>query len=179
MLRDPQKLEIDNNLVEIVKGDVRDYVSVLELVKGCSAVLSTLGQPKGESPIFSDATKNIITAMNHFDINRYIAVTGLSIDVPTDKKSPKTRQLSDWMKQNFPEIIADKQKEFSLLSNSILNWTLVRLPMIEQTDNSGNINISLEDCPGDKISATDLANFMITQLTDTTYIGKSPFIASI
>lgn len=117
--------------------------------------------------------------MNHSDINRYVAVTGLSIDVPTDKKSPKSRQLSDWMKQNFPEIIADKQKEFSLLSNSSINWTLVRLPMIEQTDDSGNIKISTEDCPGDKIRATDLAIFMIGQLTDTTYMGKSPFIASV
>jgi hypothetical protein len=38
---------------------------------------------------------------------------------------------------------------------------------------------SLEDCPGQKISATDLADFMIAQLYDNRYLRTAPFIASV
>ena len=51
--------------------------------------------------------------------------------------------------------------------------------MYEQTDKRNQINVSLEDCPGDKISATDLADFLIEQLSDDRFVRKSPFIASV
>ena len=39
--------------VEKVIGDVTDYESVYNLVDGCDALISTLGQTKGENPGFS------------------------------------------------------------------------------------------------------------------------------
>jgi hypothetical protein len=51
--------------------------------------------------------------------------------------------------------------------------------MIEQTDTRSKINVSLEDCQGDKISATNLAYFLIEQLFEDTYIKQAPFIANI
>jgi hypothetical protein len=82
------------------------------------------------------------------------------------------------MKTNYPETTFDKQEEFNLLSGSNIDWTLVRLPMIELTDETKKLLINLEDCPGYKISATDLARFLIKQLSDGTYIRKAPFIAN-
>ena len=82
------------------------------------------------------------------------------------------------MKLSFPAIIADKQKEYSILSESTLDWTIVRLPLIEQTDLKGTIKSSLNDCLGKKISSTDLACFLISQLSDDTFFKKSPFIAN-
>ena len=82
------------------------------------------------------------------------------------------------MKLSFPAIIADKQNEYSILSESNLDWTVVRLPLIEQTQNTGEIKISLYDCPGKKISSTDLAKFLVSQLEDKSYIRKAPFIAN-
>ena len=110
--------------------------------------------------------------------SRYIVITGLNVDTPFDQKSPKTRFATDWMKTNYPLTTADKQLEYNLLSESNLDWTLVRLPMIEQTDDKGEIVVSLEDCPGKKISATDLAFFLIGQLSDKTYLRQAPFIAN-
>lgn len=178
ILRNPEKFQIENPSVEVVQGDARNYESILALVQGCDVVLSTLGQPVGEPSIFSDATKNVIKAMNACGIKRYIVTTGLNVDAPGDNKSPQTRFATDWMKNNYPKITADKQVELEILTESNLDWTLVRLPMIEQTDESGEIVVSLEDCPGDKISATNLGIFMIDQLKADTYIGKSPFIAN-
>ncbi len=72
LLRNPDNFKITNPLIEVVAGDVRDYNSVLALVDGCQAVISMLGQPKGEPTIFSQATKNILQAMSDCNIQRYI-----------------------------------------------------------------------------------------------------------
>ena len=178
LLRNPANFQLRNPLMEIVQGDARNYDSVLRLLQGCDAVLSTLGQPKDEPSIFSDATRNILKAMHACSIQRYIVTTGLNVDTPEDAKSPQTRFATDWMKNNYPKTTLDKQVEWELLSESDVDWTLVRLPMIKQTDERGNVIVSLEDCPGDGISAADLACFMIDQLSDDTYVKKAPFIAT-
>ena len=83
------------------------------------------------------------------------------------------------MYTNYPLTTADKQLEYELLKASNLDWTLVRLPIIEQTEERNEVVISLEDCLGDKISANDLAYFLINQISDNQYIKKSPFVVNI
>jgi putative NADH-flavin reductase len=180
LLRTAANFQIESPLIEIVEGNVRDYETVRLLVEDCQAVISALGlgQPPSELSIFTQATKNVIRAMNECNIHRYIVTTGLNVDTPFDKKSPKTQSATDWMKTNFPKSTLDKQEEFDLLAKSNLDWTLVRLPLIEQTDERRKILISLEDCVGDKISATDLAYFLIEQVFDDSCIRKSPFISN-
>jgi hypothetical protein len=83
------------------------------------------------------------------------------------------------MYKNYPLSTADKQTEYVILSESDISWTLVRLPMIDLTDKTSNIDVDLEDCKGDKISATDLARFLCDQLFDDTYTRKAPFISNV
>jgi hypothetical protein len=94
--------------------------------------------------------------MNECGIKRYILITGLNVDTTTDK-----------------------QRELELLMESAIDWTLVRLPLIELTDKKSAWEASLEDCPGEKISARDLADFLIAQLSEEAYIKKAPFIANV
>lgn len=179
LLRNPQNFSINSSSAEVVKGDARDYDAVRSLISGCQGVISTLGQPKGQSSIFSHATRNVIQAMEECNIKRYIVTTGLSVDTAFDNKGAKTEFATEWMKKNYAETTSDKQREYEILSQSKIDWTLVRLPLIELTDSTNEIRVSLEDCPGDKISSTDLARFLIEQLFDETFIRKAPFIASV
>lgn len=178
LLRNPQDYDIVSPQIEIVNGDAREYESIRLLLEGCGAVISTLGQPRGETSIFSQATRNVIRAMTELNIKRYILITGLNVDSPSDKKGTKSKMATDWMKANYPETTLDKQVEFDVLSNSNIDWTLVRLPLIEQTEERGKLAVSLEDCPGDKVSATDLAFFLIDLLSGDKYVRAAPFIAT-
>ncbi|MFT3793172.1 NAD(P)-dependent oxidoreductase [Flavobacterium sp.] len=180
LLRNPDRLPIEHPLIETLVGNANKYDDVKSLLQNCGAIISTLGlgQPHSEKNIFSTATGHILKAMEQLGIKRYIVITGLNVDTPFDHKGTHTQQGTDWMKMHFPETTADKQKEYELLSSSQLDWTLVRLPLIEQTLLRNETNVSLEDCPGEKISATDLAVFLIEQLQSGTYIRKSPFIAN-
>jgi len=178
LLRNPENFQLKSPLIEIIRGDARDPRAVYSLTEGCQAVISTLGQPKNEPSIFSDATKNVIAAMEFFRIRRYIVITGINVDTPQDNKTGYAEAATEWMKDNYPKTTADKQKEWELLDSSLLDWTLVRLPIIELTDQKNEIKISLVDCPGEKISATSLAEFLADQLNDTAYFKKSPFISN-
>lgn len=179
LLRNPEEFTLYNPLMEVIKGDVREADAVRALVKGCHAVISTLGQTKGETtPIYTQATANVLEAMHEYGIKRYILVTGLSLDTPEDRKSESTQQKTDWMKANFPAFIANRQQEYEMLNESDVDWTFVRLPFIEQADERYAVNVDLYDCPGDTISATDIADFLMQQVTENTFVRKAPFIAN-
>ena len=78
----------------------------------------------------------------------------------------------------FPLIQEDRQKAYSALLECQLDWTLVRVPIIEFTSEAGNLKISVEDCLGTKITAGDIAHFLVQQLTDDRFFRQAPFIAN-
>lgn len=179
LLRNPENFEIENPDIEIIQGDALDFETIKLLLKDCQAVISTIGQRKDEPLVASQVTKNVLKAMKEFKIDRYVLLAGLNIDTPFDKKSPKTIMATDWMKTNFPIIQEDRQKAYDLLEESDANWTQVRVPFIEFSDNSSQITVSLEDCLGDKITAHDIAVFMTKEMIEENYSRKSPFISAI
>lgn len=178
LLRNPQRVEIKSQLATIVQGDARDGDAILRLLQGCDAVISMLGQPAGEPPIFSQATRNILAAMWQYNIRRYVVTTGLSVDAPTDHKSDHVREATGWMNTHYPHTTADKQVEYEVLSSSNIDWTMIRLPMITQSDDEGPLAVSLTDCPGEQISAGRLARFAIELLQNGQYRQQAPFIAN-
>lgn len=178
LLRKTSSFETSNPLIEVVRGDARNYESIDSLFEGCSAVISTLGQPVGEESIFSDAARNILQVMQERGIKRYIVTAGLNVDAIGDEKSEKVGLATDWMYQNYPKTTKDRQVEYELLAESPIDWTMVRLPMIIQTEEHFPVEVSLMDCPGENISAADLAVFLVDQLSSGTYVKKSPFIAN-
>ncbi|EHQ27600.1 NAD(P)-dependent oxidoreductase [Mucilaginibacter paludis] len=178
LIRRPEVYPVSPTLMEVVKGDIKDPQTAHLLLQGCDVVISTIGQIKGETLISSLATTNILCAMREFNIKRYILITGLTLDMPGDNKTEYIRQLTDYMKQTYPEIVADKQSVAAILDKSDIDWTIVRLPYIETTDERWHPVVDLHDCPGGKISTTDLAYFLISQISDRQYIRKAPFIGS-
>ena len=178
LTRNPNKLSFTSSLVEKITGDARNYESIYTLLQGCDAVISTIGPSRKEPDTCSIVTGNVIQAMQTLNIKRYIELAGLAIVAPSDKKRFMTNLFVGIMKLFFPAIIADRQKGYRLLSESDLEWTLVRSSMIEQTDSKRLVKTSLIDSPGRKVSSTDLALFLIDQLSDDRFIRKSPFISS-
>ncbi len=179
LMRDAQNYQPAHPSLHVIQGNIQNIPDVKTLLSGCAAIISTLGQAKDEPLTASLAVSNIIAVMSEFHIKRYIFVCGLNIDVPGDQKSEANKAKSDWMRKNFAEVVADKQKAYDIVAASNIDWTMVRLPMIVQTDEKGVLAVNLQDCPGEHINACDLADFLIAQIADTCYIKKSPFVASL
>lgn len=178
LLRTPEKFQVTSPLIEIIKGDAIDITAIRLLTQDCQAIISTIGQRQGEPLVAAQTTRNIIEAMAEWHIRRYLLIAGVNVDTPTDKKGPETKTATDWMKAHYPLIQEDRQKAYEMLSASNVDWTLVRVPFIEFTDIKKTVVADLEDCKGSKIGAGDIADFLIEQLSDATYIRKSPFIAN-
>jgi putative NADH-flavin reductase len=178
LARDPGKMGISDPFLEVVPGNAREYESVVALFRECDAIISTLGSARDQPDTCSIAVGHIIKAMQSLNIHRYIEVAGLGINTPEDKKGFMTRILVSFMRLFASPAIDDRQKDYEMLRNSSVQWTIVRCPMIKLTDLNGKVITSLQDKPGIRISAADLARFLTGQLSDETFICKAPFIAS-
>jgi putative NADH-flavin reductase len=178
LTRNSEKIIDKYPMMEVITGNVRNYDTVLRLVSGCQAVISTLGPSKGEPETCSTAVWHLSRVMPKLNVKRYIEVAGLGIDTPDDKKGFKTRLIGKIIRWLFPAVVKDRQKVYDILKSGKLKWTIVRCPMIQLTNEQRDLKISLLDSPGNKISASDLAIFLVNQIHDDKYIGKCPFVAS-
>src|ERR1044072_4018518 len=66
LLRNPDKFPFPHKHVEVIRGNDTDEQAVHSLIKGCSAVISTmaLGIPASDPTIFSQSAIHVIKAMN-------------------------------------------------------------------------------------------------------------------
>ncbi len=181
LVRNPKNISFEYSGMEVAIGDISDINAVTQLLEGCTAVISTLGLgiPPSSPDLFAKATELILQTMREYQIGRYVVATGLNVDADGDSKSGKTQLATEWMKANFPISTASRQEEYKMLVGSGIDWTLVRLPMIEQTDEVREFQVDLTDCKGDKISASSLAAFLIEQLESEQYNKKAPFIFDV
>lgn len=122
---------------------------------------------------------SIISAMHNHGCKRFIFLAGLNLDVPGDKKSETNQAKTAWMKQNYPEAVTDKQAAYELMAESDIDFTMIRLPMIEQTDERRKLVVDVHDCPGEIVSTADLAEFIVQQIDNEKYVRKAPFVASL
>ncbi|WP_044640519.1 NAD(P)-dependent oxidoreductase [Risungbinella massiliensis] len=178
LVRNPDRYTISDERIEKVKGDAQDLASIRSLLEGCHTVVNVVGQPKKGQSIFSTVTSHILSVMKETETNRYIAVTGGSVDAPGDKKNIINKIGAKMFHLFFPDMMIEKQKELKILLQSEANWTLVRLPFVLEGPATGKIRESLTDMPGMTIRNTDIAEFLIDQIKDTRYIRKTPFIAN-
>lgn len=180
LVRNPDRAPSSDSQIEVILGDVLEESTVSNVLEDCAAVISMLGwgMPPSKNTISSEGTSVILKTMKKHGISRYILVSGINVDTENDNKSALAKAATEWMYANYPTATWDKQVEYELLMKSEVNWTLVRLPLIILDDKNKAIKVSLQDCPGDQISATSLANFLIRQLSEVLFIKQAPFIAN-
>lgn len=178
LTRSKKNLDIVSEKIEIIEGDGTEYLSLLKLLEDCSGVISSVAPDDKSNPVNSKVTDNILKAMNNFGIKRFINLTGISIDVPGDSKSIKTKVLSKTLRMLYAQVIKDKQSEFNLIQESNVEWTVVRSPLISTKENSDSLNINMKDCPGSSIHPDSLAKFIVSLINDTEFIFKAPFVSN-
>lgn len=172
LVRDPAKLK-STERVEMVTGDVHDADAVRRLVDGCDVVLSALGPTREDVSVCSAAAENVIAA----GARRYVAVSGMNIDVPGDHKDLISRVASFVNRAVAPAICRDKAREYELLSKSRVAWTLVRPPQLIDRPGRGRTKSSLLTSPGSRIARVDLADYLLRCCTDDSLVGKAPFVS--
>ncbi|MBO2012298.1 NAD(P)-dependent oxidoreductase [Hymenobacter negativus] len=178
LLRHPAQFALRHEQLTIIEGDARDPATLRQLLAGSTALISTLGNPRGENtPILSSVTAHLVALLPMLGVSRYVTVTSL-YDTGQPQLDAATQQAAAYMEQHFPAFMADRYRELALLTSSSLAWTCVRLPLIVDAPATGAVQTSLTHRPGPQITATDLAEFLLGQLTSDTFLRQCPFVAN-
>ena len=177
--RSPEKLGLGHQGLRVVKGDVLDFASVERAIQGQDAVLCTLGAPvMDKNELRANGTKNIIHAMEKADVKRFICLSGLGCG--------DSRQLLPFHYKYliFPLMLryvyADHEIQERYVNESALNWTIARPAALTNGKHTGTYWHGFTDTDESltiKISRADVADFMLKQLTDDTYLRRAPSIS--
>ncbi len=180
LVRDPGKLKIGHEQLDVVHGDVLDAAAVKQAVAGHDAVCSCLGIGPTREPVtlFSEGTRNILAAMRESHVRRLICVTGIGAGDSRDHGG----FLYDKLVQPFllKTIYEDKDRQEELIRASDVEWVLVR-PGFLTDGAAGSGYRALTDLTGvkaGKISRADVADFMLDQLGSDDYLCQAPLLTN-
>ena len=177
--RNPARLGEFQSKVRVVQGDVTEPKIVDEAVSGADAVFSALGHAKGSPPdIFSKAASNIVTSMHTHGVKRLVVLTNFAVKDPGDSPRLYHRLLRLLLNLGMSRISRDTVEEAKIISESALDWTIVRAVILTNGPQSGKYRIGMLDHnAGTRISRADVANFMIACAVESKYIRARPLIS--
>lgn len=176
--RNPSSLAIQHSQLITVQGDVFDQASVDKAVKGQEAVLCSLGsQPNVKEPVVSEGTKHIIAAMEKYSVKRLICVTAMG----TGESYPEASLMSKFGSRTFLKgLYEDKAKQETAVKSSQLDWIIVRPSILTNAPKSDTYRVGEHLKLGflARSARADVADFILKQLTSTTYVRKGVGIVS-
>jgi len=177
--RDPSMLKLNHERLTVVKGSVLEKDVLENALDGKDAVLSALGVGKSlkSKDLIFNAVRTIIPAMNEKNVKRLVFLSAFGVG-ETFKQADFIQRII--FKVFLRNIYADKSNADDQIRRSTLEWTLVYPVLMTDTPGTGKYKVGekLEMKGMPTISRADVAEFMLRQLNDNTFIKKSSIIMS-
>jgi putative NADH-flavin reductase len=179
-VRNPSKLDMKHEHLTIVQGELSDQTMIESAVNGADAVISVLG-PRGQSkskPI-TRGMQNIITAMKKRGVRRLIISSTLSAKDSNDLPEFRAKALVTFVRLTMHAAYEEIVRVSETVRASDLDWTIVRLPMLNNNPKSGKVKVGYlgRKEVGTWISRADVADFILKQVQDTKYLRQAPVIS--
>jgi putative NADH-flavin reductase len=179
LVRDPGKLQLEHPKLRVVRGDVLQYSSLEEAVRGQDAVLSALGHKRffGPTRILSEGTRNLLRAMEAHGVRRLVSETALGLGNSAARMGLYYTLLV--IPLIVPFYFWDKTRQERLIASSPMDWVIVRPGALtngprrgtyRHGGHLGNLIWTV------RISRADVADFMLNQLTDNAYLKRAPAV---
>lgn len=181
-VRNPSKLELTHQNLEIIKGELSDFENIRTAIAGVDAVISTLGPPlkrnyKGWAIL--DAHINIVKAMEMEGVNRFITIATPSVNFRWDISSIITKMPTVMAKLLFPKAYKEIVMVGNVVSDSSLDWTIVRIIAPNNKPLTGSVKVTFGETKIKwGISRADIAAYLLLQVEDAQQIYSMPIIGS-
>ncbi|MCA9735000.1 MAG: SDR family oxidoreductase [Deferribacteres bacterium] len=177
--RNPEKLRLQHEKLEVVQGDVFDTSSVLQAVKGHDAALCLLGTPPfNKKMVRAIGTRNIVHALEKSGIKRFLCQSSFGVGDSRDLLPFHYKYLIAPLM--LRAVFKDHEIQEEYIKASELDWTIVRPAVLTNNSRTGTYVHGFTE-PNKtltfKISREDVAEFMLKQLMDDTYLKKSPSVS--
>jgi putative NADH-flavin reductase len=173
-VRTPGKLTVTHERLKLIHGDVKDYIAVENALRNQNAVLSALGVSVKlkKDPVVVEGIKNIIQAMERLNVKRLIYLSFLAVGQGRKDAGVVIKNIVSRIVRNEIEDHAEKEH---LITTSNLDWTIVSPPKLTNDKKKGAYRSGETIKPKSilpTMSRADVADFMIKQITDYTYLRK-------
>jgi putative NADH-flavin reductase len=179
LARSATRISLPNPKLEKVRGDALKSEDVEAALNGVDVVIQTLGVSLGDlfRPVhlFSDATQVLLAAMKGQGVKRLICVTGFGAGDSRASISCLQRVPFQLL---FGRAYDDKSLQERLIKKSSLDWTIARPGILTSGRRTGRYRIIDEPSQWRNgiISRADVAEFLVQQIEEQTYIGKEPVL---
>lgn len=175
-VRKPKKMKIEHSNLRVMKGNVLDYASLEEAMRGQSAVLCALGHKRFFYPsrVLSKGTANILRAMKTCNVPRLVCESSLGVGNSAGRLGLLYTFLV--VPLILPFIFYDKVRQEKLIEESDTDWVIVRPAVLTNAPARGKYRHGRSVGNylwTNRIARADVADFMLKQLTDDDYIGSA------
>lgn len=179
LVRDPAKLDVVLDRVTVVVGDVLDPVAVDRVVAGSDVVVSVFGHVKGSpATVQADGTRLIVDAMTKHHVSRLVTLSGGGLSAAQDRPRFADRVIRTLLKLLSGQVLADAEAHLEVLKSSGLDWTVVRGPRLTEEPGKGTYRVGWVGVNAStQISRDDLADFILLQVTDRSFVHEMPFVS--
>ncbi|TGE27714.1 NAD(P)-dependent oxidoreductase [Hymenobacter metallicola] len=174
-VRTPAKLALAHPQLRLVQGDVLDYAAVLAAMPGHDAVLSALGAPATrKEAVRSTGTRHILRAMEACGLQRFICLTTLGMG---DSRAALPFTYKYFIVPLFlRSAFADSEIQERYIRQSPVAWTIARPGTLTNGSRTGTYHHGFAATATGlkiRISRADVADFMLRQLHETTYLRQA------
>jgi putative NADH-flavin reductase len=165
--------------VEVRTGDARDMAAMEGAIIGQDAVIDTVGgkAPYKHTTLEAGVAATIVAAMQRHGVRRLL-VTSMLGEGDSAANTPLYLKiaLATFLRGATP----DKANMESTVSGSELDWVITRPAILNEKPATGDVRIFSADS-GDQahsITRSDLAVFLVAQLTSDDHLGQVITIAN-
>ncbi len=151
-------------------------------LEGADAVIETIGvAPRPEAilkpvRLFSRVTRVLVELMVEAEIKRLICVTGIGAGDSRDKGGFLYSVVL--LPLLLKRVYDDKDVQEQIIRKSTLDWVIVRPGSLTRGPRTGSYRVltNPEEWRMGKISRADVADFLVRQIDEDTYLGETPLV---
>lgn len=185
LVRSPDKVTIARNpALQVVEAELSDGDALAGVVDGADAVISALGPPIDpfyRSGPLTTATADILAAMRTAGVRRFVGLATVSVPDPRDRPSLVDRLVPVGIGLLIPGALREVQGITEVVTTtSDLDWTLARIAAPVDVPSTGTLRAGFlgRDDLGLPIARTDVAAFLVGEITDARFVGAAPAISN-
>jgi uncharacterized protein YbjT (DUF2867 family) len=181
--RHPRDFPFTDPHLTVAEADVRNAASLVDVVRGAEAVLSTLGVPFSTRPIdtYSVGVRNIVDAMRSTGTRRLAVVSSTgAYHYPNRRDTPfALRIVEPVITRTIGKSTYDDQRRMEeIVRESGLDWTIVRPSGLFDLPQPTNYVAGEVDPIGGFTARIDLADYLVELAGDSSAAGKTVIVST-
>lgn len=183
MARSASRIPVRHPNLEKFAGDALDEEAVAAALDGIDVVIQALGVSGGPTMLlgpvrlFSDATRVLLAAMTRTGVKRLICLTGFGAG---DSRGRGSLLYNAAFALFLGRVYDDKTTQERMIRDSALDWVIARPVILTNGPKTGAYRVLADphDWHCGFISRADVADFLVKQIDNDTWLGKTPVLSN-